>query len=230
MIRLAVFDLDGTLAPLGKGISPKDIRLLKEIEQKGVRIALCSGKPCYYLCGLMRQVELRDPILIGENGATVVFGVDLPPREHYVLPYSEAAKRSLSFLKDKIDESIPDMWYQPNEVALTPFPKNEEQFDTVQRLLDENQAMLSDITVYRHGDSFDIVPCGIDKKRGLAFLAGLIGISAEETLAVGDGVNDYPMLDYAHLAIGINLTQGVHRSFSNCTDALRYILQIVSGE
>ena len=231
MIKLVVFDLDNTLARLGKGICPKDIALLRELEKKGMRIAICSGKPCYYLCGFMRQVELDAPILVGENGAEIFFGVDLPPKRYYTLPHSEQARRSIRLLKDAIDAKLPDMWYQPNAVALTPFPASAAQFDTVQACIDENREALADITVYRHVDSFDIVPLGIDKKKGLAFLAKLIGIPASETASVGDGVNDYPMFEYAALAIGVNVAdeKKVHRNFSCVTDALHYLSELAKG-
>lgn len=38
MIKLVVFDLDGTLAKIGKGIEPKGLELLKKIEEKGITI------------------------------------------------------------------------------------------------------------------------------------------------------------------------------------------------
>ena len=44
-LRLAALDLDGTLAPVGRGIAPQTVRMLRELEARGVRIALCSGKP-----------------------------------------------------------------------------------------------------------------------------------------------------------------------------------------
>lgn len=228
MIKLAVFDLDNTLAPLGKGISERDLFLLSEIEKRGIRIAVCSGKPCYYLCGFMRQVGLNAPILVGENGATIVFGVDLPPKEHYTLPYSTAAKQSICLLRQRLDKRLPDMWYQPNEVALTPFPVGEEEFAAVQRIIDECGDLLLDLAVYRHNDSFDILPTGIDKQRGLAYLAGLLDITPAQIVAVGDGVNDYPMFEYASCALGINVADSskVHRNFTSVTDALHYILEI----
>ena len=48
--RLVVFDLDGTLAPVGKGMAQEDVKLLKKIEDCGIKLAVCSGKPTYYLC------------------------------------------------------------------------------------------------------------------------------------------------------------------------------------
>jgi len=204
-MKLLVFDLDGTLAELGKGILSENIELLKVIEKKGVRIAICSGKPVYYLCGFMRQVGLKCPILIGENGAVIQFGVDLPPEKYYVLPYSKEAKRSIRFLREKIEEVLPNMWYQPNEVGLTPFPKSEEEFEIITSILERYSNEIEDVDVYRHVDSFDITPKGISKKDGLKYLGELLGISSEEMVSVGDGVNDYPMFEYTGYSIGVNV-------------------------
>lgn len=229
MIKLIVFDLDNTLAKLGKGILSIDIELLKKIEQKGVRIAICSGKPTNYLCGFMRQVELENPILLGENGAVIQFGVDLPPKQFHILQYSQEAKHTIAFLREKIDEVCSKMWYQPNLVGLTPFPKNEEEFEIIASLLDAYKDDLKDVIVYRHIDSFDITPTGIDKRKGLQYLGELLNITPEETVAVGDGVNDYPMFAYAGYSVGINLKESerVNKNVLSSTEALKYLLTIV---
>ena len=67
MISYVVFDLDGTLAKIGKAVTPEDLALIREIEARGVGIAISSGKPTYYLCGFARQMGLTDPYLIGEE-------------------------------------------------------------------------------------------------------------------------------------------------------------------
>ena len=207
---------------MGKGILEKDIEILKKIEENGIKIAICSGKPTYYLCGFMRQVGLKCPILIGENGAVVQFGVDLPPKQFYILPYSEEAKQTICFLKEKIDERLPDMWYQPNLVGLTPFPKTEAEFEIISELIAENQDLVRDVVIYRHGDSFDILPKGIDKKAGLQYLGELLTIAPHEVAAIGDGINDYPMFEYAGLAIGINVkdSEKVDKNCKTLTEVL----------
>ena len=40
MVRLLVFDLDSTLAPLGKGIGEKELKLLKKIEDGSLTVEL----------------------------------------------------------------------------------------------------------------------------------------------------------------------------------------------
>lgn len=229
MVKLIVFDLDGTLAALGKGIEPENLALLKALEDAGARIAICSGKPTYYLCGFMRQVGLKAPVLVGENGAVIQLGVDLPPRDYHVAPYSEAAKRSIRLLRAAIEDAVPGMWYQPNEVGLTPFPRDEAEFDAVQAVIDALAGEVCDVIVYRHCDSFDITPEGITKRSGLARLGGLLGIPAEETIAVGDGVNDYPMFEYAAHSVGVNVKDAdkVSVNFATAGEALEYLLSLM---
>ena len=226
MVKLIVFDLDGTLAALGKGIEPENLQFVRALEEAGARIAICSGKPTYYLCGFMRQVGLKAPVLVGENGAVIQMGVDLPPRDYFVAPYSEAAKRSIRLLREKIGEAVPGMWYQPNEVGLTPFPRNDAEFAAVQGVIDALKDEIADVIVYRHCDSFDITPEGITKKSGLARLGALLGIAPEETIAVGDGVNDYPMFEYAGHAVGVNVKDEskVDVNFAEIGEALKYLL------
>ena len=95
MIQLMVFDLDSTLAPIGFGMGEEELELFRKLENTGVRIAICSGKTCDYLCGFMRQIGLKNPVLIGENGAVIRFGIDLPPKRHYRVPFSREATDSL---------------------------------------------------------------------------------------------------------------------------------------
>ena len=231
MTRLVVFDLDGTLAQIGKGILLSDVAKLKRIEEMGIKIAICSGKPVSYLCGFMRQVGLEAPILLGENGAVLQVGVELPSKEQYILPYSNMAKKSLAIVKQEIDSRIPDMWYQPNLVGVTPFPKSDAEFEVIEELLIEKNS-LQDVKIYRHVDSFDIVPEGIDKKAGVHFLARLMSVVPEEIIAVGDGVNDYPMFEYAGMTLGINIKDEnlVDRNFNEITEALDFLDKVCREE
>lgn len=229
MYKLLVFDLDGTLAEPGQGMTPRNLSMLRDLEDHGMRIAICSGKPTYYLCGFMRQVGLRAPILVGENGAVIQVGVDLPPKDYHVAPYSEDAKRSIRLLRDAIEKALPDMWYQPNQTALTPFPKSPDEFEIINSSIEKLRPQLKDIIIYRHFDCFDFIPKGITKQSGLQRLGRLLNILPEETIAVGDGINDYPMFEYAALSLGIHLEEPdrVQYNFPNIADALSFLLKTI---
>lgn len=226
MIKLAVFDLDDTLAPTAKGVPPRALTLLRRIEERGVPIAICSGKPTFYLCGFARQLELKNPILVGENGAVIQFGVDLPPKKYCTMPFSEKARQSIRYLREQIDRVIPDMWYQPNEVVLTPFPARQEDFSVIDSILEQAGDRIGDVDIYRHWDCFDFVPSNLDKGTGLRFLGEQMGIAVEEMAAVGNASNDYPMFAVAGCRIGVNVPdqQRVDVNFGTVEEAMEYLL------
>ena len=115
-------------------------------------------------------------------------------------------------------------------VGLTPFPANAEEHQIIQNLRDAYESKLKDITVYHHVDSFDIIPDGIDKKSGMQLLSKVLNIAPSEIVAVGNGENDYPMFDYAGLAVGINVpdVNKVNRNFKTSTEALDFLLKYVT--
>lgn len=226
MIKLIVSDLDGTLARTGySAITDTALKTLKEIESKGVKIAVCSGKPTYYLCGYLRQCDWKTPIMMGENGSVIQFGITVPPEFYRVVPYSDNAKKSLAFLKEEIIKKIPDMWFQPNNTALTPFIKEDKEFEIIDKILADNHDKLNDITAYKHSDSYDIVPNGINKGAAVKWLCEKLGIEKDEVVTMGDGVNDYSMFNESGFSLGINLadkSKATH-NFSCLDDALEFI-------
>ena len=118
------------------------------------------------------------------------------------------------------------MWYQPNEVALTPFPYEEDCFDSIQSILDMHPEDLTELAVYRQVDCFDILPKVISKAEGVAYLASLLDLTAKDVIVVGDGVNDIPMFRYADLSLGVGkaVAEVATLCFDTIGEALDYIL------
>ncbi len=230
--RLVVFDLDGTLAPIGQGMSQENIDLLKKISEKGMKIAICSGKPTYYLCGFVRQMGIPDMILLGENGAVIQFGINLPPQIYCTLPYERSVKSALRQIEEDIGDMLPDIWFQPNSVGVTPFPRNEEEFQKIEDYMKEHEELLEGIETFRHVDSVDFVPSGLTKYDGLQKLTQMTGIMADEMIAVGDGVKDAPMFRYAGLSLGIQLPEEdmADRNFASITESMEYILSLLQEQ
>lgn len=224
-MKIIVFDLDNTLCPIGKGIEFKNVLKLKELE-KNNKIVICSGKPTFYLCGFCRQLGLNNPILIGENGNCIQFGVNLPPKDYYIPCNNFEVLNKIKILKEKIIKTIPSkVWFQPNEVCLTCFPVSKEAFNDVRDFLSKEDT--SELSIYEHIDSFDIIPSGMDKYSGLMYLSNLLGVSSDDFISVGDSINDYPMFEFTKLAIGINIKEKdkVDINFNSISLALDYLIK-----
>ncbi len=231
MIKAAVFDLDNTLAFVGKPILYENIKLLKEIESSGVRIVVSSGKPVYYLIGMFRQVGLNDPVFIGENGCSIAFGTSLPPKTLKTIKpaaeYFAAREKILSRLYAGFSDKF---WLQPNEIALTVFFKDDDTRNKLHEYFAVNS--FAGVKVYEHCDSFDVLPVNIDKKTGLEKLFRELNIEKHEAVAVGDGANDLPMMEFCKYSIGVyamdkNLTS---YHFDDIREGLELILGMVKDD
>ncbi len=206
MLKVVVFDLDGTLCPVGKAITPETIAGLRALREAGVRVAFSSGKPVYYLCGTARQAGLPDVILMGENGADAQFGVDLPPKVWYRMPVAEHTRAALAALKEQLAAEFGRrIWLQPTQIEVTPFfpPEDEGLHNELRDFMARHVKAEMDVTIYDQRDCFDLCPTGLDKGSGLAYLCEQMGWTLAEAAAVGDGVNDEPMLRAAGVSVGI---------------------------
>lgn len=227
MKKLVVFDLDKTLCDLGKPIKESTIELLRILE-KSCYIAVCSGKPCYYLCGVLRQVGLNTPIMIGENGATFQIGVGLPPIV-YEMVEREDEKQAIAFIKQKIIEKVQDAFIQPNDVCFTPFPHNKKDFYTIKSIIESlPKNILEKVDIYPQCDCYDIAPKGVDKGYGVSKLCDRLSIDTTNVVAVGDGINDIPMFKIAGYSIGINTkNQYTNITYDDIDKAINHILSLM---
>lgn len=226
-MSLVIFDLDGTLAPVGLPVAQNLADDLRALERAGHQVAICSGKPLAYLCGMLRQIGLKKPALAGENGAAVQLGIDLPPVHRSVIPYPESARQKLAELRAMIDRDFGGrIWYQPNEHMLTCFPHSDDLFEPIGQLIYDSGAEKAGLVVYRHCDCFDIIPAGVDKGAGLRELCRMLDFSPDDTVAVGDHDNDLPMFEAAGLSIGIGDTapKQANLHFACAAQATAFIL------
>ena len=206
MLKVAVFDLDATLCAVGKAILPETLAGLRKLQAAGVQIAVSSGKPIYYLCGVARQAGLEDMILMGENGASVQFGVNLPPKSIIGCRSNPAVRANLFALREKLDAEFGSrIWLQPTQLEVTPFfpPDDMALHNELRAFMQREVKEDMGITIYDQRDCFDLCPTGIDKGTGIAYLCQQMGWDIADAAAVGDGVNDEPMLRMAGHSIGI---------------------------
>lgn len=224
--KLFVFDLDSTLAEVGKPIKQTSLDCLKALQAKG-RIAIASGKPIYYLTGLLRQIGLEEAILLGENGAIMQIGCDLPPKTRKTCDYDLLGLVEIEDVKEKVLSILPDIYLQPNEICFSPFPSNEEGFSIIEKILASSK--LEHVDVFRHFDCFDIVPKGINKGNGAKMVLDYLGIDPTCLYAIGDEENDIPLFKVAShpYGIGDKVKDYVDASFSSIDDCLAYLLNHV---
>ncbi|MCA1321566.1 Cof-type HAD-IIB family hydrolase [Bacillus tianshenii] len=187
--KLISFDVDGTIATAGQGAKRQVADSLVELEREGYTIVLNSGKNAAYLAGFARGLGLERPIVIGENGC-IILDV-MKSEEIQMIGEMEAFTVVGSQVAERFGDRV---WRQPNQTALTIFPKNPSDVDELAAFMEEiSQPYQDEINLYKHIDAVDILPKGADKGKALRELQARLGITKGETIAVGDSHNDIPM-------------------------------------
>lgn len=217
MIKLLAFDIDNTLAEINKPILSETRQQLIAFEKKGVKIAFVSGKPSIYISGMVRQVGLESPIIIGENGLSIYYGCSVPPSHVINCAYSNKDRELLLSVKAMIMEHFgEDVWFQPNEVSVTAFPKNIEMSELREVVLAifEDEKILETLVYYQHSDSIDIAPKQVNKGNAIQQLLDYEGWTSEHIIGIGDGENDIPLFEKSGRSIGVDF-QGDYKVDTN---------------
>lgn len=224
-IKLLALDLDGTLAALNSKVSDETIKLLNSIHEKGITIAILSGKPTAYLTGLARQIGIKDIILSGENGAEVQFGLSYPPQYSYCLVNNKTKYETLlDSLLEKYKEHI---WIQPNRFNLSIFAE--------QKILQEIHVIFNDyikdkdnLITYFHADCVELVDKSISKGNALNFIVNKLNINSSDVCAIGDGENDIDLLRQSTVRLSINNPLNVDglQIFESIESALIYLINL----
>ena len=207
VIAAAVFDLDGTLAPLDCPIPNDVISRLNSLSDREVQIVICSGKPVGYLGAITRQGLLKNVILIGENGGYLQSNAG----RRSLLPDgtdTTAISSIFSEIRSKICKSemfsdrLPE--FQEGTINLTVFFRNQAERKVIAVVLEDYRPAWENFCIkYEHADSLELVPNGVSKKKAIKILAEMLGIDMENVIAIGDGENDIPMFEVAGTSIEI---------------------------
>ncbi|MBE0699642.1 MAG: HAD-IIB family hydrolase [Anaerolineaceae bacterium] len=232
-ISLIAVDLDGTLLLSGtKRLAAEGARLLMLAASQGIRVVLSTARTPESTRVLCAEMGLHDP-LICNSGADVWGSPDGPVWAAHVIPraaarviaeYADACNWELSttigemtYWRQRHGESVglvaPRRMVLPtNTAAIIGDPVRILAFqdDAIAGLTGLCAANLSDtcrtdIFYSAEGlpNSLGIFPAGADKGSALQLVLERLGISSEETLAIGDNFVDLPMFAAAGFSVAM---------------------------
>ncbi len=222
------FDLDGTLLDYDGRLSDSVARAVRLIASAGIRVFIISGRlqngseehwrtlgldtPIASCNGAFVAIPGEPPLVdrrLSEEARRVILEIDrrygvyinyCPDNAVYALhdgAYRDHYSRQHSFvhLADSPD-AILSLGLPTKCLCITP-EAEQERFIGIFR---DALGPLADITTSNR-QFIEILPPGANKGEGLRTLAGWSGIPVEKFIAVGDGMNDLPMLEAAGFAI-----------------------------
>ncbi len=241
-VRLAAFDLDGTLMGADMQIRPRVRHAIARAQERGVVVTLATGRMFEAALPFARTLNVTAPLICYQGGwiqapgdaepryrvplATPLAraGVELGEAQgwHIVL-YADARiyVRELLYPREFYVDllgpalSVGEPWDEILEVHTSDkvlFVGEPEAIPGMSAILREHVGAEADV-IRSHANFVEIVPRGVDKGRALAWLAEHMGIARENVLAAGDQENDLAMVRWAGLGVAMgNAISSVQRA------------------
>ena len=230
---LIAFDLDQTLIGNDLTISPRVQQAIQQAIARGVYITIITGREAAITTRYARQLNLNAPIICAQGGLIYDFRSDsilhderlpveilpqvMQAAEHYgwnlsfemfdrmCLPrFSNHPQEFLDLLPagywTRVDDLVGSLSEAPRKFLVTLNSPADRP-----RILKEMHQVFQDTLhiVPTHPLLVEGLPCGVDKGRGLAWLADYLHIPQSQVMAVGDNDNDVPMIEWAGLGIAM---------------------------
>ncbi len=245
--KLIAVDIDGTLYNSQSQLTDRTISAVKSAIKKGCYFVLSTGRPYEGVSKIIKALSLENMPYILYNGAMVMIGgekiysLTIDPSDAkkvvdeghkrgatmicwsnnqlYAEFYNEKIEfyKNISGVEPIIVESLADV----AEQGITKFV----WYDTVE-LTNKNHAELKE----KLGATLNVHPSRVDflefvnkdcsKAKAMAIINEKLNLKREETVAIGDGFNDLPMLEFAGLGVAMaNANQAVKDRCGLVTDS-----------
>jgi Cof subfamily protein (haloacid dehalogenase superfamily) len=233
MIRLAAFDLDGTLVDTDLIISSRLQQAVKRAQICGSIITIATGRDANLTTRFTKALRLTAPIICAQGGLIydfdserVLYDTRLPAE---ILPevVNAAVQYGWNLHFEMADRSyLPSVSNHPPilfdllkyskwsrlEDLLHDMPELPHKFLITLNCPEDRPRVMSELCevfngkiriVPSHPYLIEGVPSSVTKGSGLAWLANYYGICQAEVMAVGDNDNDVPMIEWAGLGVTI---------------------------
>jgi len=201
-ILLIVLDIDGVVTR-GEA-QPLDLDLLAQLssmnqaargDPEQPAITFCTGRPAPYLEVMLQAIDGHLPGVY-ENGAGIYDPADyqfipLAGLAEYLTGFDDIATRlEETLIQDKI------AYFQPGKQhSVTLFPTDPRRGSELKDLTKQALGPLSERVDLLYSTScLNIMPRGVDKGKGLVYLADRVDIPLAKMLGVGDSDVDPPFL------------------------------------
>jgi len=228
--RLLALDLDGTIIDMKLNLDPRDVESVHRIVSAGVTVVPCTGRPYPGALPWVKRLGLDGPFVCYQgaevrtlDGNTLLdHGI---PHDVAMEVIRYARERDLhvqAYRDDKliVERDRPEAHVYadhagmqihvvgdldqamgpttPKLVIVSSAEKIEELLTVTRQRWSGKLNIATSVPEY-----LEFTSANSDKASALAFLCEQLGISREQTVAVGDGRNDESMLAWAGLGVAV---------------------------
>lgn len=237
MVKLAVFDVDGTLIVKGnRTLLDSTVESLKQLQKQGVSLVIASGRPPFYMeQKLIEQVSFD--YYICSNGTCILDkdqnriwqsdiskesvekisalykqenmdGMFLFDDGCYAYHGVEHVKEQMMLFVGRCDKLHDNTEKCDRHLTSLPFANiTYIKEDAIRAKFEE---ATPELLYERFGvEGLDVYPKGVNKATGVKHICEIMNISMEDTIAFGDDLNDICMLEACGMSVAMGSAQDI---------------------
>jgi len=195
VLKALLTDIDGTITDPSRRINTGAVAAIRSLVDSGTEVILASGNTACFMDALCKMIGTRGSF-IAENGGVYRIGFSGPLRIHGDVAI---AKKAVDILKDHLSRtgSVLDLYSENYRFSDRAFARTVPA-ETVRQVLSGLPVQVIDT-----GFAIHVQETGVNKGTALAALAVEIGVNLPDFIAVGDSVNDVPMLERAGIGVAV---------------------------
>ena len=238
MYKALFFDIDGTLVSFTTHAVPEStLQAIHQARLNGVKVFICTGRPLQFINNLQGveydgMVCATGSLCLDDEGNTI-FQKSIAKEDVERLltllstnpiPFLAISKQHLHGFNTH-QPVVSEVMASLNVQLPTLLPIEETTHDDILQLIgfftaEEETRMMNEILPHcvaaRWHPSFsDVISSGVGKDAGIDHIIRHYGIDLSETVGIGDGGNDIPMLRHAALGIAMDNASDVVKSHAN---------------
>ena len=229
-IKLVAIDLDGTLLDNDRKISPRAKEAIRNVRKRGVEVTLATGRMFYSALPYAQELGLSLPLITYQGALVKVSGTGEVLFERcveadlarQVVEIARGYGLTVNFYYD--DYVLVDKLNSQTEAYSRMFNARFKEVGDLREfshlspikllIIDYDEKNLNKLEKECHGifgealhitksmpEFLEFLHPEATKAAGVDAVAGSMGISSREVMAVGDSWNDMEMLEYAGLAV-----------------------------
>lgn len=243
--RLLAMDLDDTILPHQGNISERSKAAIRRAQENGVMVTLASGRTFEAVSHFARELGIALPVITHQGGLVKdirtgqVLYEDLFPVElmrevvrlcrahdwHLNIYIGDETFMEKGGREFELYTAVSRKAHRPVADLMAILDRNPTKFIVVSATPERTDCMASllkaalgdRVSILRsHPLLIEGVMPTVSKGRALSVLAAYLGVSQEETAAIGDNENDIDMLRWAGLGLAMGNAAPEVRAAANC--------------
>lgn len=211
-IKLIVLDMDGTLLQLDGHVSDMNKKWIAQARKAGIEVTLASGRHINYVQETMLDLDLTMPV-VTNNGCEIwtakgelvnryTLSVEQIGSLHRLAMKHGTAFRAYAVGDDFQNEAFP--LGREQDYTWLMFMFRIQSAEIRDRIWAE-LSILGQFELSMAGPAkLDVNPLNVSKAKAIAEICEQYGLSSNQVAAIGDGLNDIALLQWAGLGIAMN--------------------------